>query len=214
MVKACTWNKIKDCEIEHSIWENIDPIIIEHFPWDENGYKPRTEVRFFYTETRLHLFFRAYETEIRAMCYNMNDPVCTDSCVEFFVNPDPEQDERYLNFEINPIGTLHLGIGKDRYSRSLIDNISPGVFQIHSSVDKESINEYQAEYWSIYFSIPYTFIEEYYGKQNFSSGKKMKGNFYKCGDETQYPHFGCWSRVDNPTPDFHRPEYFGDLILG
>ena len=41
----------------------------------------------------------------------------------------------------------------------------------------------------------------------------MKGNFYKCGDDTKYPHFGCWNEVVWEEPDFHRPECFGDLIL-
>jgi hypothetical protein len=49
--------------------------------------------------------------------------------------------------------------------------------------------------------------------QDFSSGKRMKGNFQKCGDKTKFPHYGSWNRIDTPEPDFHRPEYFGDLIL-
>ncbi|WP_084054648.1 carbohydrate-binding family 9-like protein [Caldicoprobacter faecalis] len=63
-------------------------------------------------------------------------------------------------------------------------------------------------------SIPFYFIEKYYGGQDFRCGKRIKANFYKCGDKTKYPHWGCWNRIDTPHPDFHRPEFFGDLILG
>ena len=38
------------------------------------------------------------------------------------------------------------------------------------------------------------------------------GNFYKCGDETEFPHYGMWSEAVSDTPDFHRPECFGRLI--
>ncbi|WP_414481477.1 carbohydrate-binding family 9-like protein [Caldicoprobacter sp.] len=57
-------------------------------------------------------------------------------------------------------------------------------------------------------------MEKYYGGQDFRCGKRIKANFYKCGDKTKYPHWGCWNRIDTPHPDFHRPEFFGDLILG
>ncbi|HEX9250722.1 MAG TPA: carbohydrate-binding family 9-like protein, partial [Ignavibacteriaceae bacterium] len=40
------------------------------------------------------------------------------------------------------------------------------------------------------------------------------GNFYKCGDETEFKHYGMWSLIENSTPDFHLPEYFGKIIFG
>ncbi|RJQ39634.1 MAG: hypothetical protein C4550_05000 [Nitrospiraceae bacterium] len=67
--------------------------------------------------------------------------------------------------------------------------------------------------WNIEFSVPFNFIEEYYGKTCFKPGKVMNGNFYKYGDDTLYPHYGCWNEVFNPIPDFHRPECFGYLVL-
>ena len=37
--------------------------------------------------------------------------------------------------------------------------------------------------------------------------------FYKCGDKTAHPHFLSWNPVGTPAPDFHRPDFFGELIL-
>ena len=213
MGKVCKWKRIKDSEVNEAIWQGIDPSLIEDYPWDENGYKPKVEIRFLYTESRLCLHYTSYESEIRAIYTNMNEPVYTDSCVEFFFNPDPENDDRYFNFEINVLGALLLGLGSDRNNRSLIEDISQDIFNIKSSVRQDMIGEYQGSYWTLEFSIPYSFIEKYYGKQDFSSGKRMKGNFQKCGDGTKFPHYGCWNRIDVPEADFHRPEYFGDLIL-
>lgn len=213
MSKVCIWEKIRDKEVNETIWQELEPIFIQEYPWDENGYKPKVEVRFFYTESRLYLHFTSYEKEIRATYKNMNEPVYTDSCVEFFFNPNPDNDDRYFNFEINAIGTLLLGLGRDRDNRLLIEDISQDIFNIKSSVDRDKAHEYQNEFWTLEFSIPYSFIEKYYGKQDFSPGKKMKGNFQKCGDETKFPHYGCWNKIDVPEPNFHRPEYFGSLIL-
>ena len=38
--------------------------------------------------------------------------------------------------------------------------------------------------------------------------------FYKCGDETEFKHRGMWNIINNPKPDFHLPEYFGNIIFG
>ena len=60
---------------------------------------------------------------------------------------------------------------------------------------------------------PLKLIETVYGNADYQTGRVIRANFYKCGDETPIPHFGMWSPVDNETPDFHRPEYFGKFIL-
>jgi hypothetical protein len=41
----------------------------------------------------------------------------------------------------------------------------------------------------------------------------MRGNFYKCGDKTIHPHYGCWSPIELPKPDFHCSDFFGEIIL-
>ena len=56
-------------------------------------------------------------------------------------------------------------------------------------------------------------LDKLFGKVDYVSGYTFKGNFYKCGDETDYPHFGMWNPVGTEKPDFHRPEYFGELII-
>ena len=43
--------------------------------------------------------------------------------------------------------------------------------------------------------------------------EKLRATFYKCGDKTAHPHFLSWNPVGTPAPDFHRPDFFGELIL-
>lgn len=196
------------------IWENIPVINIAKYPWDENGYKPRVEAGVFYTDTHLHLRFKAYESKIRAECRDLNDMVCRDSCMEFFFNPNPGNDDRYLNFEINPIGSLLLYIGKDRYGRTpAVTQKDLKAFNILTSVARETLEAYNGPYWEVTWRIPFDYLERYYGKLDFCAGKRMKANFYKCGDKTEFPHYACWNNIVIDTPDFHRPEFFGDLVL-
>ena len=41
----------------------------------------------------------------------------------------------------------------------------------------------------------------------------LKANFYKCADKTKRPHFLSWRPIDLPKPDFHCPQFFGEIIL-
>lgn len=203
------------------VWNDIKGISIDNFPWDKNGYKPKTIAKVFYTDTHFHIYFRSYENEIKVTYFDMDGDVYKDSCVEFFVKFNPDKDKNYLNFEMNPAGTLLLGFGPDRHKRNRLnfDNFLE-VFNVSTSVTKDTVDEYNNssqycsdKFWTVQYSIPFSFIEKYFGKLDFKKGYRLEGNFYKCGDETKYPHYGCWNLIDLPASDFHRPDFFGNLIL-
>ncbi len=63
--------------------------------------------------------------------------------------------------------------------------------------------------WRVMLVIPFEVI----GVDPDSLPEKLLGNFYKCGDLTAHPHYVTWSPVGTPGPDFHRPEFFGELLL-
>ena len=42
-------------------------------------------------------------------------------------------------------------------------------------------------------------------------GKTFRANFYKCGDKLTVPHYVTWSPVETVKPDYHQPEYFGNI---
>ena len=67
--------------------------------------------------------------------------------------------------------------------------------------------------WEVTIFIPNETIAAVYGVSEFPEGYTLKGNVYKCGDETEIPHFLTWNPVHTEEPDFHRPEYFGDFTL-
>lgn len=64
--------------------------------------------------------------------------------------------------------------------------------------------------WQAKLFVPFAFVERHLG----AFAKTFAGNFQKCGDDTVFPHFTTWNYIDVPKPDFHRPEFFGEMILG
>ena len=68
-----------------------------------------------------------------------------------------------------------------------------------------------AQAWELSLVIPVSSFFRYHIVD--LSGLQMRANFYKCGDKTSRPHFLSWNPIDVPSPDFHRPDFFGQLAF-
>jgi hypothetical protein len=165
---------------------------------------PQVQVFLCHNNERLKIKFVAFESEITCKETIDNGRIYCDSCVEFFVKPF-EDDKRYINFEINLNGAMIMSIGEDRKNRM------PLVFQYKNKLNVKTC--VQKDYWTAEFEIPFLMLKVIYNKSTLTPIKKLYGNFYKCGDETKYPHYGMWNDIDEKEPDFHLPQYFGELIL-
>jgi len=44
-------------------------------------------------------------------------------------------------------------------------------------------------------------------------GLKASANFYKCGDKTSKLHYVTWNPVGTEDPDYHQPDYFGEILF-
>jgi len=134
--------------------------------------------------------------------------VCEDSCVEFFVSP--ESDGIYYNFEFNGIGTCLLGTGTGRENSKRTDPEIISKIRRQTSVGEKPVKERKGRFfWTITIAIP---VEVFFRhKIKTLKGKTFKANFYKCGDKLSVPHYVTWNPVGTDKPDYHRPEYFGQL---
>ena len=66
--------------------------------------------------------------------------------------------------------------------------------------------------WQITLAIP---IEVFaYTNLGSFNEKQGRGNFFKCGDDLPEPHFFTWNTIQSQNPDFHLPEFFGELQFG
>lgn len=191
-------------------WDEAKPLYIRHYLWEDNGYQPEVEVRLFYTDENLHVRFRTHEDNPTITYYRMNEEVYKDSCVEFFVQPLPSQDDRYLNFEMNAAGTLLLGLGAGRNRSRLA--LDPGIFNIDAKTGLKDQNG--KTYWQVQYSVPFSFIKNHFPAFEAQAGAELRANFYKCGEDVPQPHYGCWNLIESDKPDFHVSEFFGHLVLG
>ena len=179
--------------------QGIPEIMMDQILW-EPDCGIRSQAAICHDGQNLYVHLSAKEQDIRAEYTDPPAPVHEDSCLEFFFMPEGE--DRYLNFEINPNGCLHLGFGPDRYQR---ENALPpdpkAVFQIRTGRTTEG--------WEAEYRIPADFLRGYYPAFQFAG--ILRANLYKCGDKTIHPHYLAWNPVETQTPDFHRPEYFGEM---
>ena len=182
---------------------------IDSFIWDENGYKPESCAAVFGVEGEgIHAILWSWEENPRCVCTNRDDPVYTDSCLELFLMPVAD-DNRYINFEVNKNGVYLSQIGTCRKDRVFIKELT----DLEPIIQTMEIEEGSKKAWGYEIIIPDAFISDLYGKEFSLCETKIKGNFYKCGDETEFPHYGSHFPVKTENPDFHRPEFFGDIIF-
>ncbi len=181
-------------------WEKIEATELD-FRWADCFPSPyKTVARLCHSPEGVTVRLETTEWPLRAQRTVCNEQICEDSCMEFFFTPNEEQ-TLYINIEINPFGVTHIGLGESRYDRRLLDIAGEGL-RIETLVRF-------GEGWMASYFIPYTFIDKYFPTRTGS----WRANFYKCGDLTALKHFSVWNPVDLPKPDYHRPEFFGSLVL-
>jgi len=195
-----------------SFWNAFPVTTIDHYLWLDNGYRPRVEIRACYSRRYLYLYFKVFESRIRARFTRFQDPVYKDSCIELFIDPFPEKGIGYINLETNALGTALIAIGPDRARRTALAREDIKGFQIAPSVSQPVEGAHGAEFWTLAYRLPISLFERHYGRR-IASGRIARANFYKCGDETEIPHYGAWSPVESDSPDFHRPDSFGRLLF-
>lgn len=160
------------------------------------------------TKTHLAVMYHVRGLDLRATEMEDNGHSWEDSCCEFFVS-DPF-DGTYYNFELTCAGSLLGAKGSGRSNREFRDPTLLKRVIRHSSLErKPMVVNGQIFGWTVAMLIPFDLI----GIDPDNLPVSVRGNFYKCGDLTAHPHFLSWNPVGVPKPDFHRPDFFGEIIL-
>lgn len=182
---------------------------IEQLNWKEYPYAPEVVFNVGHTDNEIWLKYHVREKYLRALETRTNGDVYKDSTVEFFIEVNAGN---YYNLEINCIGTIHFSYGPGRGNRKRIDLEIVETIKVHTSLKKEPFEEREGDFeWDIFIRIPKTCFT--LNKIENFKGLKARGNFYKCGDATKVPHYISWSPIKTEKPDYHRAEYFGELVF-
>jgi hypothetical protein len=183
---------------------------IEVLNWpSEFAYKPITFFNIGRSKTSVFVKFYVRGTMLRAIYSNDQEPVYEDSCVEFFCMPVGA--DKYANFEFNCIGTCTASTRKSR-NEDIVYFTKEEMLTIKRfpSMGRRAFNEMEGMFeWELTVEIPFALM----GIDSENLPYKILGNFYKCADGTDSPHFVTWSPIKTEKPDFHRPEFFGEIIF-
>lgn len=198
--------RLTDGELRSVLRDKAPSHAIGCVNWSEYPYAPKVAFRIAHSDEALAVMFEVEEEHVRAVTTDDNGPVWEDSCVEFFAAaPDGEG---YFNFEINCIGTA---LAARRTSRDDARHFDPErMARIrrfgslpHAAVDSRG----EGQRWWLVEVIPFALL----GCDK--APERLRANFYKCGDRCDRPHFLSWSPIDLPAPNFHCPEFFGEVTL-
>lgn len=194
--------------VSETIELEIEALQLEVVNWKDFPYKPDVSVRIAYNENELFLRYKVNEQAIKAEITENNGPVWTDSCVEFFLSP--EGNDEYYNLEMTCIGTALLGFRKkgEPATHATGEQIA-SIRRISSLGDRPFSEQKMNTKWDITIAIPWEVFFNHALRP--LQGKKMRGNFYKCGDGLTVPHFVSWTKIKTDKPSFHVPESFGGL---
>jgi len=178
-------------------------------PWKEFPYTPEVTLRLGYQSRAICMKYSVTENYVRARFTLPNEPVYKDSCVEFFVSPS--NDGLYYNFEFNAIGNCLAAVGikgnRTYFNEDLISNID-----VLPSLGRIPFEEKQGKQnWNLAIRIPLDVFWKH--PMESLASRTFRANFYKCGDELTQPHYLSWGKIVAPEPDFHLPDFFGEIIF-
>lgn len=195
------FNRLESSGVRHNIGE---------LNWKEQyPYHPLTTFTIAHSANYIYVNFFVRCNYLRAMNFENNSPVYEDSCVMFFVQP--KGSKKYWNFEFNCIGTIKASHRESRNTAiTPLSDSEIASIAVLPSCGRRPFREVEGLFtWDILAAIPLSLLGlKYEGKS-----LELRGNFYKCASGTSQPHFLSWSPISTPAPDFHRPEYFGKIIL-
>lgn len=174
----------------------------------EYPYHPEVNVKLWHNNTSLFVQYEVNEEYVAALTSKDNGEVWKDSCVEFFISFD---NNGYYNIESNCIGKILMS---HRQGRKInVEYATPeilGSIKRNSSLGNKTFKcRKDSEPWKLTLQIPVTAFFKH--KLNGLEGVNARFNIYKCGDNLPNPHFVSLFPISTAHPDFHCPEFFGDI---
>jgi hypothetical protein len=211
MQKTLQISKVSKHNSIEQIFEEVEKtksFEISELNWIEKfTYKPFCKSKIGWNENGIYLFFHVKEQQTLAKETEIHGTVCNDSCVEFFVSFD--NCKTYYNFEFNAIGSIHACYrASDMSFKNVLSNTELLKIKVLSSFEKFKAINLENTDWKIKIHIPTEIINDI---QFFE--KNCFGNFYKCGDKLNVPHYLSWNKIVSEKPSFHKPEFFGRIEL-
>jgi len=148
-----------------------------------------------------------------------NTPMYTQEVFELFISKGREPQEDYIEIQLNPNNAMFLAKIHNPYKgngKMGTEFLSPGEEGVQHTVVKDRAKRT----WSGHMKIPLRLLDH----PKPSPEPVYRLNFYRIISNRDHQRedwrndagnstYACWSPTLSQTPNFHRPEYFGYLIL-
>ena len=195
MNKTCIIRPIgtHSLSLQEHAWETIEKQVLDCTNFSPGIRCPHVTARIVASADGFTVRFDSNETDPATRYSSFNDPAWLDSCVEFFFAPDGTQPDVYLNFEQSAGGALLIQKGTKSDRTNLEGSLAE--FEIERDIREDG--------WSVKFFVPFSFLLRHFPR----SDRTFRGNFQFCNEDKNF--YVTWNRIENPTPQFHLPEFFG-----
>jgi hypothetical protein len=203
-----------DANWDKEVWKNVPALNVALYMGDEPKHQPKTQAKLLYDDQAVYVIFRVEDQYVRAVAQKTQDSVCRDSCVEFFFTPDKNLQDYYFNVEMNSGGTFLFHYNPEPWKNRPMELADCQQVQVAHTLPKIIDPEItEPTIWCVEYRMPFDILEKYSSVTKPVPGVIWRANFYKCADQTSQPHWLTWNKVDNPSPNFHLPQFFGTVIF-
>ena len=204
-----------DADWDKPQWQAMQPVALDQCSGERPEHFPHTQAKLMYDDENLYVIFKVDDRYVRCVREDHQALVFRDSCVEFFFTPGDDLKEGYFNMEINCGGAI---LFRHQTTRNVDEIYLPDTdldrVEIAHSLPAFIPEEIAAPVtWTLEYRVPLDILSPYAPVAKPAPGVAWRANFYKCADNASKPHWLTWSLVDLPSPDFHRPEFFGKLVF-
>lgn len=196
--------QISAADFETSVWQECEPVRIEHY-WSGEPAPPsrHAEVRLCWSSQALHVRFVCVQQEPLIVAENPRIDRKTlglwerDVC-EIFIAPDPKNPWRYFEFEAAPTGEwVDLGITLTPSGRETDWDFESGLTTA-ARLEHEQLFVGMRIPWSEAIPKP-------------EPGEIWRVNLFRCVGPEAPERYLAWRPTRAPEPNFHVPEAFGSL---
>lgn len=190
---------------------DIDFIELKSYHWEQNPpYRPNTYFKLaFLRGAGFNCVLKCYEKNPKAVYIENDAPIYRDSCLEFFLRPTQKM-PHYINIECNSLGFSLCEFGECRQNRSHVYALTNDRPRVKSFSGSDS----SGEFWGVEIFVSINLISKLFNTpaENLLFNS-FSANFYKCGDDTDLPHFIAFSPVSSASLGFHNPKDFEKFTL-
>lgn len=185
-------------------WADVPAAPIDVFQWeDEKKYRPRCFAKMCFVKNEgVYVLLMCGEKNPMSVYAETDEPVYKDSCLEVFLSLGAEG---YINIETNSLGAYLSEFGEKRENRRYLKELTKEKPIVTPLKDKEM--------WGNEIFLSEKLLCDIYSSFNGVCSGIFRGNFYKCGDETDAVHYGSFSPMGSFSLGFHNPDFFAKIIV-